>query len=461
MAYQVTIGIEIHAELKTQSKMFSTGAVSYDALPNSHVSAVDMAFPGTLPTINKAAVAAGLKVCLGLNMEIDRLLKFDRKNYFYSDLPKGFQITQQFHPLGQNGSLVLSDFSEVKITRLHLEEDTAKQLHFADKTYIDFNRAGVGLIEIVSEPVIHSAKQAVDYVSSLRQLLIYLDVSDGKMEEGSLRCDVNISLSKDVDKLGTKVEIKNLNSLNNIQRGIEFEIKRQQALLDAGVAIEQQTRRFDEASGETVRLRKKEGAVDYRYFPEPNIVPIQLSDEFVERVKREMAELPHVRLTRYLQQLSEVDARILVANKALSDFYDEVMKFSSHSQAVANLLISQLLAVGLDGYRANHIASLVDKLQTKTISSKQGKQLLGLLKDSHKSVDDLIAEHNMVQVSDDGVIIGYIEQILMEHPQVIVDFKNGKDNSIKFVMGQVMKLSKGQVNPALAMTLVKQILLEK
>lgn len=461
MAYFVTIGIEIHAELKTKSKMFSTGRVGYDEAPNCNVSIVDLALPGTLPTINKEAVRSALKVCYGLEMEVDPLLKFDRKNYFYSDLPKGFQITQQFHPIGKHGKLVLSDKSVVGITRLHMEEDTAKQLHLAKETLIDFNRAGVPLVEIVSEPEIHSGEQAADYVNNLRQLLVYLDVSDGKMEEGSLRCDVNISISDKEDIFGTKVEIKNLNSTANIQKAVDYEIKRQQEVLEAGGQIVQETRRFDEPSQTTVTMRKKEGAIDYRYFPEPNIVPIRLSQEFLDEVKDNMIELPHQRRERYAKNIDDADAKILVTNMEAGDFFDKVMEHSKNYQEVANFVISQVTPQGFDGFKVEEIAKLVDKLKDNSLSSKQGKQVLSFLKNSEKTVDEIIKEHNLVQVSDDSAILEIIEKILEDNPQVIVDFKAGKDNSIKFVMGQVMKATRGQANPTMAMELVKKVLENK
>lgn len=461
MDYFVTIGIEIHAELKTKAKMFSAGRVSYDEEQNTNVSAIDLALPGTLPSINKEAVRSAVKLCYALDMEIDTLLRFDRKNYFYSDLPKGFQITQQFHPIGKNGKLTLSDGSEIGINRFHLEEDTAKQIHVAEDTLIDFNRAGTPLIEIVSEPEMHTAEQAADYVANLRQLLIYLDVSDGKMEEGSLRCDVNISISDKEDVFGTKVEIKNLNSIANIQKAVEFEINRQREVLESGEEVESETRRFDEQSQSTKTMRKKEGIVDYRYYPEPNIVPIRLQDDFLKEVKDNMVELPNDRLNRYLENISEKDAKILVENREMGNYFDEVMKTSKHPQGAANMIISQIAPLGFDGFNPTEIGNLVNKQQDDTISSKQGKQLIKLLKDSDKTVNELIKEHNLVQVSDDSVILDYIEQILAENPQVIDDFKNGKDRSVGFVMGQVMKLSKGQVNPGVANKLITEVLKSK
>ncbi len=468
MDYEVTIGIEIHCELKTQSKMFSPSRVSFSDPANSHVHEIDLAFPGVLPTINKKAVEYALKVCHALNMEIDPLLKFDRKNYYYTDLPKGYQITQQFYPIGQRGQLVLEDGKTINITRLHMEEDTAKQFHRENQTLIDFNRAGVPLIEIVSEPEIHSGKEAAMYVSSLRQLLLYLDVSDVKMEEGSMRCDVNISLARQNEPLGTKVEIKNLNSINNIQKAIECEILRQKALLDSGQTIDQATRRFDESLQDTVEMRKKEGAVDYRYFPDPNLVPIQLDAKWIQTIKENLVELPMERRLRYLQSgLDMVNANILVNNKPLADFYDEVISYDADPLQCANYLISEVLSlvekdtILSEVFDAKEIATLLRLLKDNTLSSKQSKQVLPELVNKQMTVKQVMTAKNLVQISDPEVILKWVEDILEKHPQVIVDFKNGKDNAVKFVMGQVMKLSKGQANPALANNLVNKTLQSK
>lgn len=461
MDYFVTIGIEIHAELKTNSKMFSPGKVTYDEIPNTNVNAIDMAFPGTLPSINKEAVRMGLKVCYALNMEIDSLLKFDRKNYFYSDLPKGFQITQQFHPIGRNGKILLDDGSTVRINRLHLEEDTAKQVHIGEETLIDFNRAGVPLAEIVSEPDIHSGEQAANYVENLRQILIYLDVCDGKMAEGSMRCDVNVSISPDKNVFGTKVEIKNLNSINNIKKAIDSEILRQQKLIEAGKKVEQETRRFDEESQTTVLMRKKEKEINYRYYPEPNIFPIQLKDDFLKEVKDSMVELPKERLARLEKQIDVQDSKILVENKKLGDFYDEVMKYCKKPQSAANFVISQVSPQGIEGYNPEQIGNLIEQIESKRISGKQGKDLLRLLKNSEKTVDELIQENGMKMISDDSEILNFIEKILDENPKVIEDYKNGKDRSVKFVMGQLMKMTRGQANPVKANELIIKVLKEK
>ena len=474
MAYEVTIGIEIHCELKTNTKMFSNSEVHFDGPVNSFVNEVDLGLPGTLPTVNKKAVEYALKLCHALNMKIDSLLRFDRKNYFYSDLPKGFQITQQFHPIGEKGTLpILVDYQEKKIgvTRLHLEEDTAKQHHLEDKTLIDFNRAGVPLIEIVSEPEIHSAKEAAAYVTAMRELVVYLDISDGKMEEGSMRCDVNISLAKPgSDKLGTKVEIKNLNSINNVQKAIEKEIERQTKALENNEEIVQSTRRFDESIQDTVLMREKEGTVDYRYFPEPNIFPIQLDDHFINSVKDNLIELPHERYLRYVNELEidPVNASILVANKNLSDYFDALNDGNIDPVRSSNYLISEVMSFVnknnndlFDLFDVVQLKKLISLLGDRTLSSKQGKMILPELLHKENNVDDVIEKLGLKQESDPVVIQNWIDEILAENPAVIDDFLAGKDKSIKFVMGQVMKLSKGQANPALANKMVKQTLLSK
>ncbi len=474
MAYEVTIGIEIHCELKTNTKMFSNSEVHFDGPVNTYVNEVDLGLPGTLPTVNKKAVEYALKLCHALNMEIEPLLRFDRKNYFYSDLPKGFQITQQFHPIGEHGILpILVDYQEKKIgvTRLHLEEDTAKQHHLEDKTLIDFNRAGVPLIEIVSEPQIHSAKEAAAYVLAMRELVVYLGVSDGKMEEGSMRCDVNISLAKEgSDKLGTKVEIKNLNSINNVQKAIEKEIERQTKALENNEEIVQSTRRFDESIQDTVLMREKEGAVDYRYFPEPNIFPILLEEQFVKSVKDNLIELPHDRYLRYVNELEidPVNASILVANKNLSDYFDELNDDKTDPVRSSNYLISEVMSYAnknnedlFDLFDVIQLRKLISLLGDKTLSSKQGKMVLPEILYKENTVDEIIDKLGLKQESDPVVIQNWIDEILENNPSVIEDFLAGKDKSIKFVMGQVMKLSRGQANPAMANKMVKQTLLSK
>jgi len=298
MNYETVIGIEIHCELKTKSKMFSGAPVAVNMQPNTCVNEIDLGHPGVLPSLNKEAVRLSVLACSALNLEIDPVVRFDRKNYYYSDLPKGFQITQQFHPIGQHGYIDLEleeGTKRIRINRLHMEEDTAKQYHADEETWIDFNRAGTPLIEIVSEADIRSAKEAMAYVEKLRNILVYLDVTDGKMEEGSLRCDINISLREiGTEAFGVKTEVKNLNSISNIERAIQAEVERQSVLLNAGDIVEQATRRYDDVAKTTILMRKKEGTVDYKYFPEPNIPPIRLDQKWIKSIQASMPELPEL-----------------------------------------------------------------------------------------------------------------------------------------------------------------------
>lgn len=464
--YQVTIGIEIHCELKTKTKMFSGAPTSFGAVANTKTSAVDLALPGTLPCVNKEAVRLAIKACTGLNCQIDPLVRFDRKNYYYSDLPKGFQITQQFYPIGKDGHVdIQTDEGEkqVRIERIHMEEDTAKQFHKDSGTYIDFNRAGTPLIEIVSRPDMHSAAQAAAYVEALRRILFYLNVSDVRMEEGSMRCDINISLSDDPDRLGTKVEIKNLNSIANVQKAVQAEIERQSALLDAGEPVIQATRRFDEPTKSTVLMRKKEGTVDYKYFPEPNIFPIQLDPAWIESIQNSLEELPEQRIARLQKQfgLNDYDAGVLVNDRDMADYYEKVMESAKDAKKAANWIIGDTSAWlnknnrGFDDVPADPaaIAKLVNRIEEGVISGKQGKEvfeevMLG------KDPDDVIREKGMEQVSDDGALIAMINDVLDANPKSIEDFKNGKNRAVGFLMGQVMKASRGKANPKKANALL-------
>ena len=350
MKYETVIGIEIHCELKTKTKMFSSAPVAFGEVANTCVNEVDLGHPGTLPCVNKEAVRLAVKAATALRCEIDPLVKFDRKNYYYSDLPKGFQITQQFHPIGRNGCITIETEDgkkDIRINRIHMEEDTAKQFHSDAGTLIDFNRAGTPLVEIVSEADMRSGSEAAAYVEKLRTLLYYLGVSDVKMEEGSMRCDVNVSIRPvGSTAFGTKTEVKNLNSISNVQKAIDAEVERQIQLVENGEKVEQATRRYDETQKTTILMRKKEGNVDYKFFPEPNITPIRLSDEWISEIQENMEELPDERKARYMGQneLSAYDADVLVSNRELSDFYDEVIKHTKAYKKAANWVIVELSA---------------------------------------------------------------------------------------------------------------------
>ncbi len=467
MTYETIIGIEIHCELKTRSKMFSGAPVTYGAAPNTAVNEIDLGHPGVLPSLNKTAVEKALQACMALNLTIDPLVRFDRKNYFYADLPKGFQITQQFYPIGKDGWLDIETDQgsrRIRINRLHMEEDTAKQYHLEDASWIDFNRAGVPLVEIVSEADLRSAQEAMAYVDKLRNILVYLDVTDGKMEEGSLRCDINISLRPiGTTAFGTKTEIKNINSISNIEKAVASEIARQSALLEAGQPVEQATRRYDDVAKTTVLMRMKEGSVDYKYFPEPNIPPVLLSQAWIEAIRLALPELPDARYRRYRSLgLSDYDAGQLIQNKALSDLFDALLPQVKSVKLAANWCLGDLLAnLSQDqltrknyALRLSELAAMINALADQTISSKQAKDIFGHLLEG-KGYEATVNALNIVQVSDTSVLSALVEEVLNENPQSIVDYHAGKDRALGFLVGQLMKKSKGQANPALSSELLK------
>ena len=462
MNFEAVIGLEIHVEMKTKSKMFSAAPNSFSREPNTEIALLDMAYPGTMPIVNKQAVINAIRVANALHMSIDHELHFDRKNYFYSDLPKGFQITQQFRPIGYNGYLDVlgrdGKMKRIEIERIHMEEDTCKQLHFMDYTLLDYNRAGVPLVEIVSRPDIRNGTEAMHYVEAIRNIVLYSGTSDGKMEEGSLRCDVNISLRPyGSEKFGTKVEIKNINSLKNIEQALDYEIARQSAALLSGTPIQQETRRFDEASGKTVLMRVKTDAVDYKYFPEPNIVPIPLSDEFVEDAIRTCPELYDAKKERYLGKgLNEADASILLSDILMSQYFEEALPLVKNAKTLANFLI-----VEVNGYLNKNGISIAEfPLKASVMAEISNLQDDGF---THKQCADILsyclsnratpkqaqeALHIEKQVVDEGAVLQAVTAVLDANPQSVADFKAGKDRAKGFLVGQVMKASHGKLNPA-------------
>ncbi|MCQ2792010.1 MAG: Asp-tRNA(Asn)/Glu-tRNA(Gln) amidotransferase subunit GatB [Bacilli bacterium] len=464
MDFEVIIGLEIHVEMKTKSKMFSASPVAFGAEPNTLTSPYDLAFPGTLPLPNKQAVINAIQVAHALHMKIDNELHFDRKNYFYSDLPKGYQITQNRRPIGSNGYLDIvidNKVNRVEIERLHLEEDTAKQLHFPSYSLIDYNRVGVPLIEIVTRPCIHSSDVAAKYVETIREIVSFLEVSDGKMEEGQLRCDVNISLKKKDDKkFGTKVEVKNINSFNYIKIALEYEINRQKNELLKGHQIVQETRRYDEANKATQTMRLKTDSVDYKYFPEANIPIIKLSQDFINHAIESSNELASDKRKRYLQEykLNDYDTSILLSNLAVARYFDECSKFSKHYKAIANWIIVDISAflnknaITIDKFniKPKVLVSLIDEIETGKISNKIGREIFNYMLEKNVDIKTAKSALNITnQESDDKVIRALVNEILDNNEQSIKDYHAGKDRALGFLIGQAMKKSGGKINPSI------------
>lgn len=464
MNFEAIIGLEIHVEMKTKSKMFSSAPINFSDEPNTDVALLDMAFPGTMPIVNKEAVRNAIRICNALHMQIDHELWFDRKNYFYSDLPKGYQITQQFRPIGKEGYLEIeinNQKKKIEIERLHMEEDTCKQLHFSDYTLLDYNRAGIPLIEIVSKPVLRSGEEARKYVDKIRELVTFSNVSDGKMEEGSLRCDVNISLRPyGIEKFGTKVEIKNLNSIANIEKAIDYEIKRQSELILLGKEILQETRRFDEAKKETVLMRVKTDAVDYKYFTEPNILPIHISDEFIKDAIDTCPELYDAKLERFINdyKLDEIDAKILINNQGFADFFEKICVYSKNYLNIAKFIISDIMGylnknqLTINEFKVDSkfIAEMVDLLKSNEINSSQGKEIFTILVKENKSPYKIKEELGFSLINDDSIIRQIVITTLNNNSTLKDDFKAGKTRVQGFIMGQIMKQLKGKVNPSVA-----------
>jgi len=471
MILEPVIGIEIHVELSTKSKMFSAGRVHFGDLPNTNVNIYDLAYPGTMPRVNKMAIEYAIRACAATHCTIDNEIWFDRKNYFYADLPKGFQITQDKRPIGRNGYIeVNGDEGKKKIylERIHMEEDTAKQMHYDDFTLIDYNRCGTPLIEIVTTPCINSASEAVQYVENLRGIMLFLGISDAKMEEGSMRCDINISLKeKGSTVLGTKVEMKNLNSLNNIKEAINFEIDRQTRLLERGEKIIQETRRFNEEKRITETLRVKVDSVDYKYFTEPNILPIKLEDSYIERIVNSIPLMPHELKDKYINEynLSDYDASLLITSKLVSDYFMDVVKQTSSPKLSASWILNDLMSylnkegkdINDSNIDAARLAELITLINDGKISTKQAKEVFEIMKTSGDKPSDIASSKGMVQISDTSSIDTWVKEVLDENPSVIEQFKNGRTNVIGFLVGQVIKKSKGQANPGL----VSKVLNEK
>lgn len=475
MNFETIIGLEVHCELKTNSKMFSGAPVSFGQESNTMISAIDLAMPGVLPSLNKAGVEYAIRVCHALHMDIDELVCFDRKNYYYSDLPKGFQITQDRRPIGRNGTMEIDDNGKIQIIeieRLHMEEDTAKQLHFDDCSLIDYNRAGIPLIEIVTKPNIRSGKAAAAYLEKLRQIFLFTEVSDAKMEEGSMRCDVNISLRPyGSTTYGIRTEIKNLNSISNVQKAIEYEVMRQERILITGGEVIQQTMRYDEDKKETVVMRAKGDAVDYKYYPEPNILPIRLDTKWIQAVKNKVPEMPDKRIKRYIEeyQIPKTDALILVQSKEISDFFEQTILYTKEYKNVCNWILGEIQAylnknnviITDTKITGEYLAKMITYIQEGVISSKQAKTVFEILISEGKDPEVIIEEKNMKQISSVEVLTKIINEVLDANMQSIEDYKNGKDRAVGFLVGQIMKSTGGQANPGITSQLLIELLKQR
>jgi aspartyl-tRNA(Asn)/glutamyl-tRNA(Gln) amidotransferase subunit B len=467
----MVIGVEVHAQIISNAKLFSGSSTRFGASPNSQVSFIDAAFPGMLPVLNGFCVAQAVKTGLALNAEIHPESVFDRKNYFYPDLPSGYQISQFTRPIVGKGwiDIDLPDGSvkRIGITRLHLEQDAGKSLHDQHPTqsYIDLNRAGVGLMEIVSEPDMRSAEEVAAYVKKLRSILQYLGTCDGNMEQGNLRCDVNLSLRRPGEPLGTRCELKNLNSVRFIVQAIAVEAGRQQEILDSGGQVIQETRLFDPVRGETRSLRSKEDAMDYRYFPDPDLLPLRLEEGLIERMRAALPELPDAKKARLVSDygLSPYDAGLLVVDAVTAGFFETLAK-GRDAKLAANWMLHELFAllnkqgkeIGDSPISANQLGELVDLIQNNTISGKIAKDVLVQMAETGKSAADLVATGGLQQVTDIDAIAKIVAQVLADNPGQLADYRAGKDKLFGFFVGQVMKLSQGKANPDLVNSLLRQ-----
>ncbi len=461
--YEVVMGLEVHAELSTKTKIFCSCPTEFGSAPNTQVCPICMAMPGTLPVLNEKVVEYAVKAGLATNCEIERNSKNDRKNYYYPDLPKSYQISQFDKPLCKNGKIEIDTSNGLKtigIERIHIEEDAGKLNHddLNGGSLVDLNRAGVPLIEIVSRPDFRTVEEVELYLKKLKSILEYIEVSDCKMQEGSYRADVNVSVRKKGDpKLGTRTEMKNMNSFRSIIRAIEYEIERQIDVVESGEKVIQETRRWDEVSGKTFSMRDKEDAEDYRYFPEPDLVAIKLSEEYIENIKNTLPELPESRKQRYLEEykLSEKDANIITSSKYLSDLFEKSIEVCNNPKAVNNWIISDIsriineteLEPSQIPFDSNQLGKLVMLIDKGVISSSIGKKVLVELFENPRDPEEIIKEKGWIQISDEGAIKEVVKGILEANPQSISDYKAGKDRALGFLVGQAMKQTKGKANP--------------
>lgn len=468
--WELVIGLEVHAQVTANSKLFSGAATAFGADPNTQVSLVDAAMPGMLPVLNEYCVEQAVKTGLGLNAAVNKHSVFERKNYFYPDLPQGYQISQYEHPIIGTGEIEI-DLSDgttrtIGITRLHLEQDAGKSVHdmHPTKSFVDLNRSGNALMEIVSEPDIRSGEEAAAYVNKLRMILRYLGTCDGNMDEGSMRCDVNISVRKPGAEFGTRAEIKNVNSVKAVQQAIAYEAKRQVEVLEDGGTVIQETRLWDPNKLETRSMRSKENAHDYRYFPCPDLLPVELTDELIERIRSTLPELPDEKKHRFMSEfgLSAYDATVLIAEQSRADFFETVAKGRDGKMA-ANWVINELLGalnkaeLGLEDspVSANQLGCLIERISDNTISGKIAKDVFAMMMETSKDADAIIEEKGLKQVTDTGAIEALVDEVIAENPDNLAAYSGGKEKLFGFFVGQVMKKSQGKANPGVVNQLLK------
>jgi len=475
MNYEIVIGLEVHLQLNTKSKVFCGCSTDFGSAPNTQTCPVCLGFPGSLPVLNRRALELGAKVAIALNCQIAKKIRFDRKNYFYPDLPKDYQISQFDQPLARAGMLSIeipqdepSDINiekntrmaqkNIRIRRVHLEEDTGKLFHQKDSSLIDFNRCGIPLLEIVSEPDMNSQEEAYLYLTALKSILEYVEVSDCNMEEGSLRCDANISLRKKGDKkLGTKTEIKNMNSFKGVRLALEYEAKRQIDLLESGQRIVQETLLYNTEKGVTEPMRSKEEAHDYRYFPEPDLAPFDFEESFLNVIEKDMPELPEPKKNRFIKNylLSNYDAAIMTSDKNTADYFEKCSALYKNPKTITNWIMGDISAYMKDNnilikdlnLKPEHLSSMLKMIDNSVITGKIAKTLLIEVIQTGKDPEALVKEKGLEQISDIGLIEAEIGGVIAENPKSVEDFKNGKDNAIMFLVGKVMQKTKGKANP--------------
>ena len=472
--YEVIIGLEVHAELSTNTKIYCNCTTKFGADPNTHCCPICTGMPGVLPVLNEKVVEYAVKMGLATNCQISRFSKQDRKNYFYPDLPKAFQTSQYDLPLCEHGHVDINvdgNKKTIGITSIHIEEDAGKLIHdaYTGDTLVDMNRCAVPLIEIVSEPDIRSAKEAVEYMQTLKSILEYLEICDCKMQEGSLRCDVNLSVRKKGEtKFGTRTETKNLNSFKAIQNSIEFETKRQIEVLEEGGKIYQETRRFDDAKGIGYAMRTKEDAHDYRYFPEPDLAPIVLSEEYIENIKNSLPEMPHVKKARYIKEynIPEYDADIITSSKEVATYFEEVVEKSNNAKASANWIMGDFasklneseITISNSKIKPEALAELIKLIDNNTISSKIAKTVFEEMFETGKDPKTVVEEKGLVQITDTNALKEIVERIVANNPKSVEDYKAGRDKAIGFLVGQIMKETKGKANPGIVNKMLVEIL---